>query len=574
MASKNTKSAKQPEKRLITAALPYINNIPHLGHIVGSHLPADIFARFCRARGYETLFVGGSDENGSPCEIAAEKLKVPIQKFLDTLYEEHRKIYEWFGISYDNFSRTSRPIHHTTTKEIFKKIYDSGFITAGKIPVFYSSSEDRFLADRYVIGECPKCGYEKTNGDQCERCLEMLEPTALINPKSTLTGNLVEIREVEHLFLDLKKLSPELKKWIGKQKQWRRQVSSLALGWIKEGLRPRGITRDLKHGVSVPLKDFTDKVFYVWFDAPIGYVTATKEALPNKWEDFWKKDSAKTYQFLGKDNIPFHTLFWPGVIMAHGELTLPYQIVGLQYLIYEGGKFSKSKKHGVFCERLPELNLSADVWRAYLTQIIPETSDSEFKWNEFRERINSDILGNLGNFYNRVFTFIQNKFESSIKKPGNLEFDARDKKLLASLEKKSSKITKYLEACEIRKAFFEILSLSSEGNKYFNDTEPWKTIKENPSEANRRLYLCANLARSLSIFIAPFMPSIAEKAWKQIGLKGKVDEVGSWDTANSLEILDNHTIGKVEPLFKQISDEDIEEYKAIVAEGKELEDLF
>ena len=564
---------KIAEKRLITAALPYINNIPHLGHIVGSHLPADIFARFCRLKGYETLFVGGSDENGSPCELAAEKLGIPIQKFLDTLYEEHRKIYEWFGISYDNFSRTSRPIHHKTTKEIFKKIYDNDYITVKKINVFYSSAEDRFLADRYIVGKCPKCGYLEANGDQCEKCSEMFDPTDIINPKSTITGSSIEIKEVEHLFLDLKKLSPELKKWILAQKQWRRQVSSLALGWIKEGLLPRCITRDLKHGVSVPLKGFEDKVFYVWFDAPIGYVTATKEARPKDWEEFWKNKETKTYQFLGKDNIPFHTLFWPGAIMAQGEFNLPYQVVGLQYLNYEGGKFSKSKKHGVFCEKLPELDLEADIWRAYLTQIIPETSDSEFKWKEFAERINSDILGNLGNFYNRVFTFIKNKFDGSIKKPKYLEFDAKDKELIASLEKRGAKITEYLEATEIRKAFFEILALSSDGNKYFNDCEPWKVIKKNPDEANRRLYLCANLARALSIFISPFMPSIAEKAWKQIGLKGNVNDDGNWDSFSKID-LEKFSLGEIKILFKQIKDEDIEKYKEVVSNGIELEDLF
>ncbi|MFW6283507.1 MAG: methionine--tRNA ligase, partial [Minisyncoccales bacterium] len=345
---------QQTETRLITSALPYINNIPHLGHIVGSHLPADIFARYSRAKGHKILFVGGSDENGSPCELAAEKIGIPLNKFLDTLYEEHKKIYEWFNISYDNFTRTTSEIHKKTTQEIFNKINKKGYIKKGKINVFYSSKENRFLPDRYVIGTCPKCGYTEANGDQCEKCTEMLDPTQLINPKSTVTNSDVEIKEVEHLFLDLEKLSPELKNWIEKQTQWKSQVSGLALGWIKEGLKPRCITRDLKHGVPVPLKEFEDKVFYVWFDAPIGYVSGTKEIRPEEWKDFWLNKDSKTYQFLGKDNIPFHTIFWPGIIIAEGDLNLPYQVVGLQYLNYEGGKFSKSKKRGVFCEKLPE----------------------------------------------------------------------------------------------------------------------------------------------------------------------------------------------------------------------------
>ena len=561
------------EKRLITAALPYINNIPHLGHIVGSHLPADIFARYCRLKGYETLFVGGSDENGSPCELAAEKIGVPLKKFLDKLHKEHKKIYDWFGISYDNFSRTSSEIHKLTTQEIFKQIYDSGFIKKGKIKVFYSLKEDRFLPDRYVVGTCPKCGYIEANGDQCEKCTEMLDPTELINPKSAVTSSEVEIREVEHLFLDLERLSPKLKKWIQKQKIWRTQVSSLALGWIKEGLHSRCITRDLKHGVPVPLKGFEDKVFYVWFDAPIGYVSATKEIASN-WRDYWQKDSSKTYQFLGKDNIPFHTIFWPGMIMASGRLNLPYNVVGLQYLNYEGGKFSKSKKRGVFCERLPGLGVDADVWRAYLTQIIPETTDSEFKWKEFQERINSDIIGNLGNFYNRVFTFIQNKFEGEIIKPSDKELDKFDKQLIKDLKEHHKKIEEYLENCEIRKSFAELLVLSSKGNKYFNDTEPWKEIDKNPSVAKKRLYLCAGLARALSIMVSIYMPSIACKAWKQLNLSKSPLQRYLWDSAGIIELPHKHKIGKPERLFNIIKDEDIEKYKEIVAQGTELADLF
>ena len=287
------------ERRLITAALPYINNVPHLGHIVGSHLPADIFARYCRARGYDVIFIGGTDENGSTSEIAAEQIGVGIKEFCDKLYEEHKKVYDWFGISYDNFSRTSRQIHHQTTQDFFMKVYENGFVSKGKIKVFYSPSEDRFLPDRYVKGTCPKCGYDSANADQCEKCTAVLDGGQLLNPRSAINGERVEVKEVEHLFLRLDKLSDDLKKWILSKKNWRPQVSNLALGWIKEGLKERCITRDLKHGVRVPLKGFEDKVFYVWFDAPIGYISSTKEGFPDRWKDFWEKDS-KIYHFLGK----------------------------------------------------------------------------------------------------------------------------------------------------------------------------------------------------------------------------------------------------------------------------------
>jgi len=565
---------EKTEKRLVTAALPYINNIPHLGHIVGSHLPADIFARYSRAKGYETLFIGGSDENGSPCELAAEKIGIPLQIFLDKLYIEHKRIYDWFRISYDNFSRTSLPIHTETTQEVFKKINENGYIKSGKMKVFYSLKENRFLPDRYVVGTCPRCGYTEASGDQCEKCTEILDPTQLINPKSTITGSNVEIKEVEHLFLDLKKLSPRLKKWIEGQDNWRSQVSSLALGWIKRGLKPRSITRDLKHGVPVPLEGFEDKVFYVWFDAPIGYISSTKETRPNDWEDFWSNENTKIYHFLGKDNIPFHTIFWPGTIMAHGGLNLPHNVIGLQYLNYEGGKFSKSKKRGVFCERLPDLNLNPDVWRAYLTQVIPETADSEFKWKEFQERINSNVIGNLGNFYNRTFTFIKNKLGGKIRRPSEDDLDENDKRLLKSIEKHHKKITTFLEDCEIRKSFSELLALSSAGNKYFNSVEPWNEVKTDPKRASKRLYLCANLARSLSILSAPYMPDIAKNAWRQLNLQGTPADQGIWDSASSIELPDKHKIGESEILFKPIKDEDIERYKEVVAQGTELEDLF
>lgn len=562
------------ERRLVTAALPYINNIPHLGHIVGSHLPADIFARYSRAKGYETLFVGGSDENGTPSELAAEQLKIPLKKFLDRLHKEHKRIYDWFEISYDNFSRTSSQIHKKTTQAIFKEIYKNGYINPGNIDVFYSSKENRFLPDRYVVGTCPKCHYPEANGDQCEKCSEILNPTQLINPKSTLTGNNVEIKSVDHLFLDFEKLSPKLENWIKKQKHWRTQVSSLALGWIKEGLKPRCITRDLKHGVPVPLKGYEDKVFYVWFDAPIGYISSTKEARPDDWKNFWNNKDTKIYQFLGKDNIPFHTIFWPGMILAQGKLNLPYNVVGLQYLNYEGEKFSKSKKKGVFCEKLPDLEINPDVWRAYLTQIIPETTDSEFKWKEFQERVNSDIIGNLGNFYNRTFTFIKNKLEGEIIKPSEEELDKDDKILLNSIKEKHEKITNYLESCEIRKSFSELLSLSSEGNKYFNKTEPWNLIKTDSERAKKRLFLCAGLARSLSILSAPYMPNIAKNAWKQLNLDGSPSDQGIWDSASSINLPNKHSLGEPERLFNPLKDEDIKRYKEFVENGTELKDLF
>ncbi|MEK6906271.1 MAG: methionine--tRNA ligase, partial [Nanoarchaeota archaeon] len=509
-----------------------------------------------------------------PSELAAEKIGIPIETFLNKLYLKHKEVYKWFNISYDIFSRTSKDIHTKTVQEFFKKINENGFIEKAKIKVFYSQDEKRFLPDRYIKGECPKCGYKDATGDQCENCTSLLDPLQLINPKSALSGGSVSTRDVEHLFLKLDKLSPKLKKWIVAQKHWRKQVSSLALGWIKEGLKKRCITRDLKHGVPVPLKGFENKVFYVWFDAPIGYLSFTKEVDPKNYQRFWKNKESRIYHFLGKDNIPFHTIFWPGMILAHKEYNLPYQVVGLQYLNYEGGKFSKSKNYGVFCERLSETKLDSDVWRAYLSQILPETGDTEFNWKEFQERVNSDLIGNYGNFFNRFITFINNKLEGEIIEPSGKELTKIDKQFLKDISKKTKEITDSLEKCELRRGFAEMLAISSIGNKYFNDAKPWEVVKDNPKRASHILYLCATLGRTLAILSSPFLPNSAKKIWKQLNLKGNPDDKEIWDKANDLIAPKKYKINKPERLFSIIEDADINKYREQLSRATPIEDFF
>lgn len=559
------------EKRLVTAALPYINNIPHLGHIVGSHLPADIFARFCRTKGYETLFVGGTDEHGSTTEIAAEECGVDVKTFGDKIHIEHKKIYDWFNISYDNFSRTTNPTHYKTTQEFFKKIYDNGYIREGTMKVFYSPKEDRFLPDRYIIGTCPKCGYERANGDQCEKCTAVLDSLQLVNPKSLLTGDSLEIKDAKHLFLRLDKISKDLEKWIKKQKIWRSQVSALALGWIKEGLKERCITRDLKHGVPVPLKGYEDKVFYVWFDAPIGYVSFAREI--SKDDSFWTGDS-KVYHFLGKDNIPFHTIFWPAILLARGGMNSPYNVIGLQYLNYEGGKFSKSQKRGVFCEKLPETGINVDLLRAYLTFVIPETGDTEYKWEDFQKRVNADIIGNYSNLINRTVNFISKRLDGEIVKPKPSQLTELDKKMYSSIKDKTKVITDLLENSRIREAFLEILLLSNAGNKYFDDTKPWDTIKTDIDKTKRTLYVCANLCRSLAILSSPFMPGTAQKVWNQLNLVGKVDSADNWDSAAEITLDSDHKVNEPQILFEKITEESLANFKKIASDTHDVSELF
>ncbi len=560
------------EKRLITAALPYVNNVPHLGHLAGSHLPADIFARYCRSKGYETLFVGGSDENGTPCTIVAEKIGVPLPKFLETVYNEHVKVYNWFNISYDNFTRTTSNLHAETVKDFFHVLEKVNAISEGKMSVYYSPEEEKFLPDRYVVGECISCGYKEADGDQCEKCSSMLGPSDLKNVKSKSTGSPVESREVDHLFFNLDEYSSELSGWINsKEKVWRKQVSNLAHGWIKQGLKPRCISRDIEHGIKIPRKGFEDKVFYVWFDAPIGYISSTKEVAPN-WKDFWCNDSSKIYNFVGKDNIPFHTLFWPAMMMAHKNINLPENVVGLQYLNFEGKKFSKSKKIGVFCEKLPALGVPVDVWRSYITQLIPESNDTEFKWKEFQERTNSDLIGNFGNYVNRIIKFTNAKLKGKLQKPKESDFSNEDKEILKQTCKCKEEIGDLIEKAKIRKAYSKILELSSIGNKYINDMEPWTFIGLKDDRANVIMYTGAEILKTLAIVSAPFIPDTSEKIWKQLNLEESPNKDGIWES--NIDFKDNHEFATEEILFEKLTDDKIKKYSKITAEPTDLKNLF
>jgi len=560
------------ETRLITAALPYINNVPHLGHIVGSHLPADIFARFCRLRGYKTIFVGGTDEHGSTSEIAAAQAGVDVAKFGTALHAIHKRIYEWFKISYDNFSRTPNGIHYETTQAFFKKVFENGYIAKKTIKVFYSPKDQRFLPDRYITGTCPKCGYERATGDQCEKCTSVLEPTQLISPRSVISGDVLELRETEHLFLCLDRLSPKLEDWIKASSGWRSQVTGIALGWIRDGLRERCITRDLKHGVPVPLEGMEGKVFYVWFDAPIGYISFTRELLPESWEDIWRGKNSRVFHFLGKDNIPFHTIFWPGMLIANGTYNLPSQIIGLQYLNYEGTKFSKSQKNGVFCEKLPEAGIIPDILRGALTPMIPETGDTEFKWEEFQRRVNSDLIGNFGNLINRTINFIYKRLDGEVSRPADEAMREPDKILLAGIRERAARITELMEAVKIREAFAEMLALANDGNKFFDDTKPWTEIKTDKVRASHILFLCASLCRTLAILSKPYLPDTSDRILYQLNLQPVKD--GDWDSAAEMLAGPSHKVNPPEVLFARLDEAALQAFKDKVTTPADLSAIF
>ncbi len=537
------------EKRLITSALPYTNNVPHIGNIVGSHLPADIFARYCRMLGHDTVFIGGTDEHGTASEIAAFKYGITPAELCNLFYKIHKKIYDWMEISYDNFSQTSRAIHHKTTQEFLKKIWDNGFIIEKTLELPFCLGCKRQLSDRYIEGTCPCCGYDKARGDQCESCSKLLDPVKLKEPSCAVCKSTnIEFKEIKHLFFDLEKLAPRLEEWINSSTHWREQVKALALGWINEGLKPRCITRDLKWGVKVPFKGYESLVFYVWVDAPIGYISSTKEWNPKKWKTYWQKKGSKIYHFIGKDNIPFHTIFFPGMLMANGEYNLPYNVVGLQYLNYEGSKFSKSHNHGVFCENLPECGLDADYWRFYLAFIIPEIRDTEFMWKEFQERVNTELMGNFGNFVNRTLSFVQNKY-GSVLPSGKLS--AKDRKFVKEVEAEIKNYLLKMENVNLREGIESLLRISAMGNKYFQDNEPWKDAER----AKPVIYVCSNLCNILGILFEPFLPATSKR------INAMMDAGKMKFNAKALQLKPGHKIGKVEILFRKLEDKQIEELK-------------
>ncbi len=577
MLYQKSNSEKLNNRVLILCALTYTNNVPHIGHLIGSHIPSDIFARYCRLKKYETLFIGGSDENGSPSEIASIRLNITPKKLCDTLYEIHKKVYNWFDISYDNFSRTSIKLHHDTTKEFFKKIYSNGYISVHKMKLPFCKKCDLFLSDRFVEGECPYCGYENASGDQCEKCSKLLDPDQLLYLKCKICKQKPEFRYVDHLFFNLNELSDELEKWLKNNKNMSNQVKKTGLAWIKEGLRSRCITRDLKWGVQVPLKGFENKIFYVWFDATIGYISSTKEFFKKndnieEWKKFWLDKETKIYNFLGKDNIPFHTIFWPAMLIAHKNINLPYNVIGIQYCNYEGEKISKSKEWGIFTEKLINCDTNSDIWRFYLTFLISETKDTEFKWKDFQNRINNDLISNMCNFIYRTLSFVWKNFDGKLTyhEKNRLHLTIDDKKILNIIEKSDSQVGNLIQNMKFRDGLSEILLISKHGNVYFQSEEPWNLIKNDKERCENVLFLCTSLCKTISILLEPYLPNFSKQVLEQLNYKGKI----SWDIAKKINFKESYKINKPSIILSNINNEKIKYLKNIVTKPTPLKDLI
>jgi methionyl-tRNA synthetase len=561
-------------KYTVTAALPYANGPLHLGHVAGVYLPADIFVRFLRLKGHDVAFICGSDEHGAAITLRAKKEGISPQEIVDKYNEIIGKAFQDFGISFDIFHRTSAQIHHETSQEFFLKLYENGKFIEEVSEQYFDEEFQQFLADRYITGTCPKCSSEGAYGDQCEKCGSDLSPTDLINPVSTLSNKTPILKSTSHWYLPMDRHEEWLREWIQdgvldgqpqhNPKEWRNQVIGQCMSWINGGLKPRAMTRDLDWGVKVPLANADGKVLYVWLDAPIGYISATKQwALDHgkNWKDYWCKNEAgdrKLVHFIGKDNIVFHAIIFPILLKDHGDFILPDNVPAYEFLNLEGDKFSTSRNWAVWLHEFIESHPNRiDELKYVLTAIAPESKDSEFTWKEFQTRVNSELADILGNFVNRTLVLTQKYYEGIIPTPS--ELTAEDKELIAEMEALPLRIEKLIYAYKLREAQAEWMNLARLGNKYLADQEPWKLIKTDPERVKTILYFANVLTSQLALIGRPFLPSTSERLAKMLNIN--ITNI-SWD-CNPVKILtERHRIGTPEILFAKIEDSLVEEERA------------
>jgi methionyl-tRNA synthetase len=568
------------KRRLITSALPYVNNVPHLGNLI-QVLSADAFARFCRLRGYETLYVCGTDEYGTATENRAAEEGVSPQELCDRYHAVHDEIYRWFNIAFDRFGRTSTPIQTEVTQDIFKKLDAAGFITEKTIEQLHCAQCGRFLADRYIRGVCPHCGSADARGDQCEACGKLLDPTELKEPRCAACGSLPSLKSTRHLYIDLPKIKDRLEAWIKAASEkgfWANNAIRMTQAWIRDGLRERAITRDLKWGIPVPRPGYEEKVFYVWFDAPIGYISITgnlgdeiaKGIVSNNasqfktyprfsdWHDFvdywWKSpDDVELFQFIGKDNIPFHTVIFPSSLLGSGDnWTMLHHMSSTEYLNYESGKFSKSRGIGVFGTDVMETGIPSDVWRFFIFYNRPEKADALFTWKDFQEKVNGELIGNLGNLINRTVSFITRYYG------GRLPAGDPDPAFWEEVRGRENAIAEKLERAELRDAFREVFELSSFANKYFQDAEPWRLRREDPPKAEAVIRDLAHVVRDLAVLVEPYMPQAAAKIASFFGLEAGEGAALSWKDIGRAEGIAANVEIKSEVLFSKLEDELVE----------------
>ena len=541
------------KRTLITSALPYANGPVHIGHLAGVYVPADIYARYLRLKKQDVLFIGGSDEHGVPITLKAKNEGVTPQDIVDKYHGMIKDSFGRFGISFDVYSRTSAPIHHETASEFFKKLYDDGKFVEQTSEQYYDEENKQFLADRYIVGTCPKCSFEKAYGDQCESCGTSLSPTELINPKSMISGNTPVLKETKHWYLPLDQYEPWLKEWILEgHKDWKSNVYGQCKSWIDSGLNPRAVTRDLNWGVPVPVEGAEGKVLYVWFDAPIGYISATKELTPD-WEKWWKDSETKMLHFIGKDNIVFHCIIFPSMLKAEGSYILPDNVPANEFLNLEGDKISTSRNWAVWLhEYLDEFPGKEDVLKYVLTANAPETKDNDFTWKDYQARNNNELVAVLGNFVNRALVLTQKYYQGEV--PALGELNEVDQATLAEIAHLKGEVEKSLDNYRFREALKLAMDLARLGNKYLADEEPWKVVKTDPERVKTVMNICLQITANLTIMLEPFLPMSMNK------LRGFLDmEKLEWSELGRTDLLAaGHLTNKPELLFEKIEDAVIE----------------
>ncbi len=568
---------KKFKRTIVTAALPYANGQIHLGHLAGAYLPADIFVRFMRLKGEDIVFICGSDEHGVPITITAEQERIPPQEIVDRYHTLNKKAFESFGMSFDNYSRTSLPIHHKTAQEFFLKLFSAGILKEKKEKQYFDEKVNMFLPDRYLIGTCPVCKSEDARGDQCESCGSYLNPTDLIRPKSKITGEVPVLRETSHWYFPLGQYQERLEKYINEkneQEGWKDNVLNYCQSWFEEGLQDRAVTRDLDWGVKVPLEGYDSKVLYVWFEAVLGYISSTKEwseriGEKNKWTEYWQNSETKYIAFIGKDNIVFHCIVFPAMLMAWNDNSdqkyiLPDNVPANEFLNYEGQKFSKSRNWGIdvqeFLNKFP-----ADPLRYYLASNLPENRDTDFYWKDFQAKNNNELADILGNFINRTLTFADKHFDSKV--PEAKKLREIDNKFLQSLPVYKKSIETFYEKIKIKEALTEIMNLARAANKYFNDSEPWKTVKENKEYCAASIYTSIQIIRALAVMISPVVPFTSEKIFSLLNIKDQ--KLKNWNGCEEPKLSFGHKIESPSILFKKIEDKEIEPYLTVLEKSEE-----
>ena len=561
-----------PKRYTVTAALIYANGPIHIGHLAGCYLPADTYVRYLRAKGADVLFVSGTDEHGVPITLRAQKEGITPQQVVDKYYKLIRDSFADFGISFDVYSRTSKRVHHETAQEFFKKLYDKGVFAEEETEQYYDEKAGQFLADRYIVGTCPNCGNPNAYGDQCERCGSTLSPMELINPHSMLSGEKPVLRKTKNWYLPLDKMQPEIEAYINAHPEWKTNVAGQCQSWLKQGLQPRAMTRDLDWGIKVPLPDTDGKVLYVWFEAPIGYISASKDYFTAKkmgaapelytatlpetvipadctWETYWRMPGTKLVHFIGKDNIVFHCVIFPAMLMAEGGYILPDNVPANEFMNLEGDKISTSRNWAVWLhEYLQDFPGQQDVLRYVLAANAPETKDSEFTWKDFQTRNNSELADNLGNFINRVVTLTHKYYHGAVPPRGQL-YDI-DRELIDTLAKAPAAIGEAIENYRFREALSLVMDVSRAGNKYLADTEPWKKAKDDPERVKTVLNLAAQVVANLAVLAEPFMPFTAQKIVRMLGLPYL-----RWRQAGGVDLIETGQVfGPAEILFSKIED--------------------